>query len=506
MTRDSRSLLAVVVLSFGLNATAVGWGLPSRFAWAPDEIQPAIILQGIDERFSGDWHQPAYPPFHYYVLAVSYLPVLTLDIVDVDSVTGRTLFYYFGRLISLGMGVGILLTIYCLGVAIFDRRTALLATLIAAFTAPFVYYAKIANLEVPAAFWVLLSLYFFVQHIKTDSSRDLVLFAVTAAIAMCTKDQAYAFYILPVGLYLVQRYRRKDQTQAIFDRPRVLAAVTGTLVFLTIHNVIFNFWGFVHHFEEILWARSHYTSFEGSLSQLGLFAQSLRHVEFALGWPVTLACVLGVGLVIRGRRTNPLPLWLLLSGISYYLFFIAPVRSTWLRYIVPLVLILSLFGGHFLASLWGRGVRWHRAGILVALGYSFLYAASVDVLLLNDSRYEVERWLSARVQPDDIVGFVGPEYYLPRLDDVPARRVRPTETALERARPDYLVVNPEYAARFEPGTREGELFSSLATGRSGYGLALRYQSQPAPMLLDFDGVLGNMAKVNPLIEVYERAD
>ena len=502
MTGANRPLFAVLSLSLGLNATAVWWGLPSRFAWAPDELQPAIILQGIDERFSGDWHQPAYPPFHYYVLAVSYLPVLALDIVDVDSITGRTLFYYLGRIISLGMGVGILLTIYYLGVAVFDRRAALLATLIAAFTSPFVYYAKIANLDVPAAFWVLLSLYFFVRHIKTDSSRDLVRFALTAVIAMCTKDQAYAFYVLPVGLYLVQRYRRGN---AIFDRPRVLAAVTGTLLFLAIHNVVFNFWGFVHHFEEILWARSHYTSFEGSLSQLSLGGQSLRHVNFALGWPMTLACVLGVGFAIRGQKNNPLPLWLLFSGISYYLFFIAPVRSTWLRYIVPLVLILALFGGHFLAWLWARGVRWHRAGILVGLGYSFFYAASVDVLLLNDARYEVERWLSARVQSDQIVGFVGPEYYLPRLDEVSARRVRPTETVLVRARPDYLVVNPEYAARFEPGTREGELFSSLAGGRSGYGLALSYQSQPAPMLLDFDGVLGNMAKLNPLIEVYERA-
>ncbi len=497
----SRSILAVMVLSLGLNATAVWWGLPSRFAWAPDELQPAIILQGIDERFSGDWHQPAYPPFHYYVLAVSYVPVLALDIVDVDSVAGRTLFYYLGRIISLAMGVGILLTIYCLGVAVFDRRAAVLATLIAAFTSTFVYYAKFANLDVPAAFWVLLSLYFFVQHIKTDSSRDLRRFALTAVIAMCTKDQAYAFYILPVGLYLVRRYRHG---LAILDRPHLLAAVGGALLFLAIHNVIFNFWGFIHHFEEILWARSHYTSFEGSLSQLDLFAQSLRHVKFALGWPMTLACVLGVGLVIRGRHTNPLPLWLLLSGVSYYLFFIAPVRSTWLRYIVPLVLILSLFGGRFLAWLWARGVLWHRTGILVALGVSFLYAASVNVLLLNDSRYHVERWLSARVRSDQIVGFIGPEYYLPRLDDVPARRIRPTESVLERARPDYLVVNPEYAARFEPGTREEELFSNLSAGRSGYGLALSYQSQPAPMLLDFDGVLGNMAKVNPLIEVYER--
>jgi 4-amino-4-deoxy-L-arabinose transferase-like glycosyltransferase len=500
---SGRGLWAAIALSLALNVTAVWWGLPSRFAWAPDELQPPIILQGIDERFSGDWHQPAYPPFHYYVLAATYLPVLALDLVDVDSISGRTLFYYLGRIVSLAMGLGILWTLHALAALVFDRCAALGATFVAAFTAPFVYYSKTANLDVPAAFWVLLSIYFFVRHLQTDAARDLMGFALTAVVAMGTKDQAYAFYVLPVGIYLMRRWRRGEP---LLDRPRLVALGAATLAFLAIHNVVFNFWGFVHHFEEILWARSHYSSFEGSLSQLALFGQTLRHLQFALGWPMTIACTLGVVSTLRERRERPLPLWLLLFAASYYLFFIAPVRSTWLRYIVPLVLLLSVFGGALLARVWSRGVRWHRLGIVVALGYSFVYAASIDVLLLHDSRYEIERWLRTRVSEGDTVGFIGPEYYLPRLDGLPARRLRPTESVLERARPDYLVVNPEYSSRFAPGTREGALFASLAAGRAGYGLALSYRSQPEPMLLRFDGVLGNMAKANPLIEVYERAE
>jgi 4-amino-4-deoxy-L-arabinose transferase-like glycosyltransferase len=502
MTRSNFPLLAVVVLSLGLNATAISWGLPSRFAWAPDELQPPIILQGIAERFSGDWHQPAYPPFHYYLLAVSYLPVLALDAVDVHSVPGRTLFYYLGRILSLVMGVGILVSIHAIAVKVFDRRSAVFSTLVAAFTVPFVYYSKTANLDVPAAFWVLLSMVFFLRHVDNDSSRDLLCFIVTAVIATCTKDQAYAFYVAPVAIYLVRRYRRGDP---IFDRARVMGAAVAAASFLTIHNVVFNFWGFIHHFEEILWARDHYTSFEGTLSQLGLLKQSLIHLRFALGWPMAVACAIGVAQTLRERSRYPAAWWLLVFALSYYVFFIAPVRSTWLRYILPLALIGSIFAGRALARLWEHRLRWYRAGIVVALGYSFGYAASIDVLLLQDSRYEVERWLKAHAGADDIVGFVGPEYYLPRLDGLPARRIRATQSVLDRSRPDYLVVNPDYASRFGSDTREGELFTSLAAGRAGYGLALSYRSRPKWVLVSFDGVLGNIAKVNPLIEVYERA-
>ncbi len=504
MSRAPRPLLAILLLSIGLNVTASWWGLPSRFAWAPDELQPSILLQGIDEKFSGDWHQPAYPPLHYYLLAVSYLPVLALDVVDVDSVSGRTLFYGLGRFISLVMGIGTLILVFRIGREIFDSDAAAgFATLVAALSPTFVYYAKFANLDVPAAFWVLWSLLYFVRHVKTGAVRDRNLFAATAVLAMCTKDQAYAFYVLPVGAYLVRYYR---QSGTVIDRHLLATGVGATLLFLSIHNVIFNFWGFVHHFEEILWARSHYSSFESSYDQqIGLFVQSLRHLRFALGWPFVLAAAGGTALWWRHRRQEPLALWILLAAASYYLFFVAPVRSTWLRYIVPLSLMASLFAGRLLAALWQRG-RYVRAGVAAAVGYTALYAASVDVLLLNDSRYTIEEWLSERVEADAVVGFMGPEYYLPRLDGVLARRLRPTESVLERSRPDYLVVNPEYAERFEPDSREGQLFTKLRSGRAGYGLALSHQSSPRFMLLDFSGILGNMAKINPVIEVYQRAD
>ena len=500
-------LFGVIALSLALNLTAVWWGLPSRYGWAPDELQPSVILEGIDLRFSGDWHQPAYPPFHYYLLALSYLPVLTLDLVEPQSVSGHTTLFYLGRAISLAMGVGILILVYRIGRTVFDERAGLFSALGVALTAPFIYYSKTANLDVPLSFWVALSLYFFLRLLEEESLRAHLLFTLAAVVAILTKDQAFAFYVFPLGFYALRRFRLTRSFRATFlDRRVIMSLAVGATAFLTLHNVVFNFQGFVNHFEEILWARGHYSAFENTSSQqVALLGQTLLHLKFSLGWPLAVACGLGIVLSLRAWRTNPRPLWILAFASSYYLFFIAPVLSSWLRYALPLAILLAPFTGYALAELvWGGVLRKFVAG--VTLFYSLWYAASIDLLLLGDSRYSVERWLEEFVPEDAVVGYVGPEYYLPRLDAFEARRLRPTESVLERARPAFLIVNPVYSERFEPGSREGELFSRLRAGRAGYGLALRHQSRPRGVLLHFDGLLANLDKLDPVIEVYQRVD
>ncbi|HSF20073.1 MAG TPA: glycosyltransferase family 39 protein [Vicinamibacteria bacterium] len=500
MRTNRLPLYAIIGASLVLNVTAIWWGLPSLHGWAPDELQPSVILSGIDVRFSGDWHQPAYPPLPYYVLALAYLPALALDFADPRNVEHATLLIAIGRAISLGMGVGILLVVHALGRELLDSTAALFAAAIAALNVPFVYYAKTANLDVPAAFWVLLSLYFFVRATRTEATRDLFAFAATAALAMLTKDQAFAFYVLPVGYFF---YRRHRENRRILDRSVVLSFALGLGLFLGLHNVFFNFQGFVHHFQEILWARGHYGTFPSGVdAQFAILTQTFKHITFSLGWPLTIACLLGVSLAIQ-RRSRAM--WLLLAAVSYYGFFIAPVLSTWLRYALPLGFLLAPFGGLLISEVWRRSTR-YRIGAAAVFAFALARAASVDALLLQDSRYSAEAWLRQQVKPDDVVGYVGPEYYLPRLHPFRAKRLRPTLSVLSRSSPDYLVVNADFAERFDTGSRERELFEDLSAGRAGYALVFEHQTEPRWVLLDFDGILANLGKLNPLIRVYQRAD
>jgi hypothetical protein len=148
-----------------------------------------------------------------------------------------------------------------------------------------------------------------------------------------------------------------------------------------------------------------------------------------------------------------------------------------------------------------------RYGLVAfVFSYSALYAASVDILMFNDSRYEVEQWLADNVEAAAVVGYMGPEYYLPRLHPYETRRLRPMESVLQRSRPDYLVINSDFFRRFEPGIREGELFHRLQEGRTGYARVYSYRWPPKAVLINLDGILSNLEKINPPIEVYQRAE
>jgi 4-amino-4-deoxy-L-arabinose transferase-like glycosyltransferase len=506
-------LFLVLALSLVLNVCAVWWGLPSQYGWAPDEIPPYITLEGVRLGFAPDWHQPAYPPLHYYLVGLSALPVVALDglgWLDVNTLYGHTLLFYLGRSVSLLMSVGILIAVYQCGLMVYDRKAARFATLIAALSTPFVYYSKTANLDVPLTFWFIVSLYFFLKHLETKETRYFLFFSMAAVAAICTKDQAFAFYVLPLFFYFYRRCREQGAIlKVLLDRQILLAMLVSLVLFFTLHNVFFNYQGFVHHLVDIFWARGHYAVFDNTpADHLRMLGQSVRQVNFALGLPLAIVSLLGMGLLIKNRRENPLALWILASGLSYYLFFITVALSPWLRYFVPLGLVLAFCGGRFFSDLLdhrSKGYRIKQVLVAAVFLYSFLRAASVNVWMLNDSRYFVEQWMAENVEGGAVVGYIGPEYYLPRLFDYNKRGLRPTDTVLARQSPDYLVLNPDYFSRFEPGTRAEQLFSDLRAGRTGYGLVLRHQSQTKWMLLDFEGVLTNIAKINPEIEVYQRA-
>lgn len=287
-------------------------------------------------------------------------------------------------------------------------------------------------------------------------------------------------------------------------------AAAGAAAFVLAHNLLFNWSGFVQHIRLIVGPASQdYRMFPATIvGQLKLLGLTFNEVRFCLGWPILIVCLSGLALAILERPRNFSLLVLALFGLSYYIFYIAVVGYNFDRFNLPVAVLLSFFGGRALTALGSFRPPWRsiaKAAAAAAFVYSFSLAASVDVLMVKDSRYSIERWLHAHIPRGQSIAAVGLPNYLPRLDGYAWRSIEPRLPNLEGpVKPDYVVFNTRYALRFAEGSPERRFFEEFHDIGLGYRLVLKYQTPLGWLPLRAEGAYSNLALINPEIEVYER--
>ena len=526
-----RALVAVIAGSLVLNATGILWGLPG-YGWAGDEITPGDIMPGIALRFSHGWWSK-WPPLQYYVNALAYSPFLLLNRLRVMELYGLSPFGYtrlliVGRVVSLAAGAGTLIAVYECGARAFSKRAGLFAAAALALVAPFVYYAKTANTDGPWLFWCVLAFVFYLRVLDSLTRRDLLLFAVTATLAICAKDQSYGLFLIApaVIVYELWRRNRRDGTprplrRAVLDKGLWTAGGVAAALFMACHNLAFNYDGFLKHVHYITGGGSEdYRMFAPGLAgrvQLLKLTASLDQASW--GWPLLVLSLAGFVLACSRRETRRPTVSLMVLVVAYYVGFIDVILYNYDRFLLPVCAVQALFVGVAIdralnLPVWGRWLG--TLAVSGAFAYTLLYASTVDVLMLRDSRYTVEDWLGRHVRSDEVVATMFPMVNRPRLDAVHWIDVASIDD-LRRNMPAFYIVNVDYARAADPQSQPGQLVRELRDGSLGYSLEVRYRSpNPWPWLPGADrdlvgprldtNVSSMLRYINPTMEVFRRAD
>jgi hypothetical protein len=359
-----------------------------------------------------------------------------------------------------------------------------------ALVTPFVYYAKTANLDVPYVFWFSVSLVFYLRALESPGLADILAFAGSATLAVGTKDQAYGLYLLAPFVLVIRVWQLNRDAgipnplkRAVLDPRLTAGAVAAAVLFVLCHNLLLNRSGFVEHVRYITGGGSEsYRGFEPTLDgRARLLWLTVGLVRVAWGWPLFVVGVAGAALSIADRRTRTIALWLAAPAVAYYLGFIDVVLYNYDRFVLPMCLVLAIFGGRALDR-WLQpgeiGITWKSIAVAAAFAYTLIYAATVDYLMLRDSRYTVERWLAGNVDRDALVGFVFPLQYYPRLEPFRFAEITSIDD-LQEARPAYYVLNADYARAEPRDSPIGKLIAGLQERTLGYDLAFRFR-QPTP--------------------------
>jgi Dolichyl-phosphate-mannose-protein mannosyltransferase len=373
---------------------------------------------------------------------------------------------------------GTLIFLYATASRLLGPRAALYAVGQFALVAPFVYYAKMANLDVPYLFYFAVALWAYTRIMDDLGARNFIVFGLAAVAAVCTKDQAYGLFVLP-SLLIFYRLRQSHAvgrvrfpTWRTATDTRLLVAVgLALLFFAVVHNLVFNWEGFRSHVNISAGGvgRGEYRVFAATWSgHAALLALTVDIARVACGWPLFLTAVVGF-VALCGSSTRRRVAWLMAAPmVSYYLTVLAVIGFNYDRFLLPLLLIASIFGGFALARI--TGGAWRPVGVglaAIVFAYSVIYAVSVDVAMLRDSRYTVEQYLATQPGGGAPAAFVFPDTYYPRLRLPQAYEVHSVEE-IEAWRPAYFVLNDEYAD-FEPSNyTRGQLIAGIRSGDLGY--------------------------------------
>lgn len=519
-----KGLWFVLILSFSLNLIAINWGLPSPSSrgWAADEITPASVINGIDKKFSNGW-TTRYPPLHFYVLSVFYLPFYSLralNVINAQTLFITTLFFLIGRLMSVFMGTAIVFFVYLCGCEVMEKKPALFASLITALTPPFLYYSKTVNTDIPYVFWFIVALYFFIRILKFHQTSDYILFAATAVFSITTKDQAYGLFILTPFIIIFSFYQHnKSQVKkflllkSIFNKKTMSALVVGTTLFILIQNWIFNFQGFKRHLLLILGPAKGERLFPNNVSGfMSMLIQTFDQLKFILGWPILLICMVGLIYALTKKKKYPYIFWLLVPLVTYYVTFMFTIGRNPVRHLIPVYILMSFFGALCVSYFLHASRRFKIIKsllVFILFANAALYSFSVDVIMINDSRYYVEQWMQKNIEKDESILFVGYINFLPRNKGYTHVKYlhRPSQNDIKKINPSYILINSDLLNSAQP-----YLYQKITKDGLGYKQILKYKSSPWLNLLpehkikrNHNGqIITNLSLINPEIIIFKK--
>lgn len=545
-----------LALLFGavLHGVGLSWGMPASDGWDVDGVAPRDVLPGLAQTYTpGQFY--TYPPLHLAILSALTAPVtlaaaakasstaLSAVIKEILLPPYMTTIAMVARVVSLVMSVGIALSLAKIAEEVAPparrRGVSVAVALIVAVGAPFTYYSHVTNLDVPHLFWAWLAALSMVRALARGEPRRVRTAAVLAACAVATKDQAYAMFLVALPVLLLAWIASSRELGKQIAKDAAIGGALAIALLLLIDGAVTNPSGF----------RARLAFLRGSASQdfatysndaTGRWLVAIDTVKiWSRHYPPVLGALALAGLVdlVRALRRSRAQLLAglvpLALALSFTLAFNMAARRVEERFTLPQVLAGAFYAGFALERVWSAlgatapSARWlGRAVAIALLGHGAWLAVRVDATMLQEPRYDAERWLREHARAGDTIETHGLNVYLARFPSGPGApkvvRVDPSPTdernpmpgieevraelsAIGERRPRFVVVSECYVWRFmerDLGGTEGRIvpitqrrsasdadattfFQGLFRGRLGYHLASesRIRSETFPPYL-----------------------
>ena len=419
ITAGPLPLLCILALALALRLWGITWGLPSAthyFSYHPDEtrmLQQSSLAMNV-------FTAHLLPHFYnygslqlYFVCFANTLAALfgAVDIVPKNFDVwypqwGKM--YLIGRLLTVGMGVGTVWATYAVGATLWGRRAGLFAALILAITPLHAQHSHFLTVDVPATFWVMLSL-LWSARLATNSPKPLraaLLAGLFAGLAAATKYNMVLVLLPALAASYLNSSPSRLCPSALLRIGRVGAcAGVGLLAFFAAcPGALLETSTFLKdiRFEAVHVQNRDDPTFRDSGN--GFLYHITHNLDVGLGLPLLLLVLVSIGYAsYRRERGDAL---LAAFALPYYVL-ISVVAVRYARYVIPLLPILALWTGRMLSEGSRSSLRLPRqttewAGRLAFVLTSIWCFHLVNFMAEQDMRDWAYRWTDPPVKT---VGF-----------------------------------------------------------------------------------------------------
>lgn len=440
MARNSRLiviLLALIALAgLGVRFYGLGWGLPYHFN--SDEFLLAATAEklrttpSVSQLIKQESKFFLYPPVLMY-LNIGLVSASTLvRPFEHDDPKSLTLFYLLARGIVAAFGAATVVLLYFLGARLYSRAAGLLAAFWLAFTVLHVRDSHFFCTDVPMTFFFVLILYLCVDIVEKKNLKTYLLTGIFSGIAIATKQTVllampvvFLAHLMALWKGGPRSFRERWLSLRSGDSVKKLAVVFGTtvLVFLLANPfVIMNPAQFLdmsgRTYEFLKGANQPQWSFQFTGQTAMYWITNLLY--YSMGPALEIIGLLGVLWALGKRKWTD---GLVGSFAAVYFGSIGFGYMKFIRYAIPLLPFLCLFGARFAVELYAV-VKPKALRALVALGLAavsvlsvFYTLAYLNIYRQDDVRVQASRWIHENIPRGSTV-LINISYATPLLGEM----------------------------------------------------------------------------------------
>lgn len=452
--RAAIPLAMILTLALGLRVWGIGWGMP--YAFHPDEEN--YLPGAVGMLIKGDLN-PHYfhnPPLLTYTVLLELLLYLKvgqlLGFLQLAADLGHQLLvsptplYVLARMNSALLGTATVFATYLVAKRLLGGKSALASALLLAVAFLHVRDSHYAVNDVPAAFLLMVSVYFATRIYAPSPAvnpspedtparwRDYLLGGIFLGLAVATKYNVGLGAVALLAAHLLRR-RLHGSLNLATHLPLVAAGAVSLLAFVLANPYsLLDYPVFLKGFAgQYGWTADPFNTSDLSTGRVILRALSTGTSPVLLG-------ASALGLVLMALRQPREALLLASFPLGYLAFFLFGSSLFYARFALPLIPFVALLAGYAAVNLIPKApsATWQgRIQVLVVLLLS-LQPLALDLkhnslLRVEDTRLLLGRWIEENVPPGSSLAVEGYSFV-----DSRGRRTGPKKLEYPLALPSSL--------------------------------------------------------------------